>query len=149
MPKCSLWTKCHRTRCKRCNCWLQGAYYQNIKRRLQRWSECMTKQHAVIQQQKRHLGTEDAGNLGITWPIYSESWEASPVTPKCHRLRSQRLISFKRRLSRVRGLPHGDDGFSVGTRHPLKTASLLPAPRRSPGPHSPPVPRHPQVSLFL
>lgn len=51
------------------------------------------------------------------------------MTPKCHQLQFQRLISFKCGISRVRGFPHSAYGFSVGTRHPLKTASTAPSAR--------------------
>lgn len=100
-----------------------------IKNTKHRWLECMTKQHAVIKPQKRHLRTKDISNLGITWLIYSKSWEASPVTPKCHQLQIQRLNSFKHGISRVWGLLHGYYDFSGGTRHPLKTASTAPSSR--------------------
>ena len=51
------------------------------------------------------------------------------MTPKYHQLQFQRLISSKRGISRVRGFPHSDYGFSVGTRHSLKTASTAPSAR--------------------
>lgn len=80
-----------------------------------------------LNHKKRHLRTKDISSLGITRLIYSKSWEASPVTPKCHQLQIQRLNSFKHGISRVWGLLHGFYDFSGGTHHPLKTASAAPS----------------------